>query len=154
MKYKNFTLLPLVILTILFSAYFLFNSHTKLNYNYKQSTLVIERQYKLQHAINTMQYIVQQRIVTLMQMIKTTDAFELDELRDAMRDQATDFLRARDDIISLAKSEQLNRFYPIKLRDQSSSNADLQNLAADLFVDDEYDKAMRIINYFLLPVNY
>lgn len=152
MNHKNIFLLPFIVLSLLFSAYLIFDSHTKLDYIYERSNQLIERQTNLQNSINTMQHAIQERILTLLEMAHTFDAFELDDLRSSLREEAGIFLKARDNIIALAKTpEQLNHYYPVAMREKISDQANKINLAADYFVNGDYAEGMAIVNEYSIP---
>lgn len=144
---KKSLFLPFVVILSLFAtAYLIFNGYNTFSQTFEGSRNIIQQQNKIQHAIADMYSASRDRIQTLLKMAATVDDFELDELRQQMRWQADTFLTARNKIFSLNLSaKKLERYYPIKLRKDISANADLQNIAADLFVEKNHAQALNVL---------
>jgi len=147
---KKYLLLPLlIILSAIVVSYLIFDGYSALVNTYEQSREIIERQNITQSAISRMYKASQERAITLREMNRTTDDFDMDELRQLMRHQADMFLSARDEITSIADSdEELERYFPQSLRNQLTENAAFENQAADLFVQQKHKKALLVVGEY------
>jgi len=147
---KKYLLLPfLVTLLAMVVAFLIFDGYRTLIDTYEQSRSIIERQNITQSAMSRMYKASQERAITLLEMSRTSDDFDLDEARQLMRHQADMFLTARDDITSLASSDvELERYFPQSLRDLLTENAAFQNQAADLFVQKKHKAALQVMGEY------
>jgi len=150
---KKYLYLPfLVILSALSIGYLIFDGYSTLVHTFEQSRQIIERQNTTQSAISRMYKASQERAITLLEMNRTTDDFELDYLRQRMREQADMFLSAREEITALASSStELERYFPQSLREQLTENAAFQNKAANLFVEQKHEEALKVMREYSLP---
>ena len=130
-------------------GYLIFDGYSALINTYEQSRVIIERQNITQSAISRMYKATQVRAITLLEMNRTTDDFDLDELRQHMSHQTSMFLSAREEIKSLAGSDkELERYFPQLLRDQLTENAAFEDQAADLFVEHRYEEARQVMKEY------
>jgi len=130
----------------------IFNGYNTLIETFDKSREIIKRQNITQAAISVMYKASQERALTVLEMSRTTDDFALDDLRQLMRHQADVFISAREEVAALAVSpSDLQRYFPPSLRQVLTDNANLQNQAADLFVDKKYAKGNRIMLEYSTP---
>ncbi len=150
---NKYLILPFAaVLSLLSAAYLIFNGYSTLTYTFEASRDIIQQQHKIHLVISDMYRSSQERIQTLLIMSTTVDDFELDELRQQMRQQADVFLTARNKLLNSGLSEaELQHYYPTAFRQTITKNAGIQNIAADLFVEKKHVQAVKVLLTYSTP---
>ncbi len=145
-KNINFILMLLVIVTVLLSSYLIFNGYMTLSSIFEGSRNVIARQYQRQQDLSQMYRASRERSLILLQMAAEKDVFKLDELRQNMRQQAGNFMVARENLALINKAMDKHwQALNVRLTQMIRKNEPLQNQIADLFIENKPAAAFKIM---------
>ncbi len=153
MMKKSYVVIPAIVIFIVSIAYFVVNGYNILTYSFESSKDVIQKQQKVQAELSIMYLAVRERTLILLQMNTVDDAFDMDDLRQVMRDNAEKFLLAREamknyDVPDSEEWRQLDE----RLRELSARGVVLKNRVADLFVDGNRTLALELLVNESMPV--
>jgi diguanylate cyclase (GGDEF)-like protein len=132
------------------SAYLLYNGYSDVKSAHLQARGVIEVQQTKYRLLTTMFSASRERSVILLKMLAEEDLFELDDLKQVLSLEASNFIAAHQQFtkMKLGKEEKLI------LAEQNEAvryNAPLQNRVAELFVDGERDQARELLFNKAIP---
>ena len=150
---KPFLIIPAVLIFVFASAYFIVNGYSVLTDSFEGSKEVIFKQQKVQGELTTMYLAVRERTLILLQMNTVYDAFEMDDLRQKMRDNAEKFLLAREELSRLDVPDNTQwQELDEKLKKLSAKGVVLKNRIADLFVDQKRRQAVDLLLGEIMPI--
>jgi len=144
---------PLAIFIFMFvfsSVYLIYTGYRNIIDSHEQAKTIIDSQ-ETKHRLVTKLYIAaRERSLILLTMHSTTDVFELDELSQKMSEQATDYIRAREKLVSMPMSKEEQSIYEEK-SDLVNMNVSFQNQVVALFLEGNRKLAENIMFNKAIP---
>jgi len=140
----------IVFVVFLTASYLLFYNYQNARYVYERTAEVISTHQLKKRLLTTMYNASEKRSVLLLKMHIETDPFELDEMYMEMGEQARTFLRARQELFTLALTER-ERDLLAKQREVAMINAPYQDQVALLFLEDKQQEAEALLFTQAIP---
>jgi len=147
---KNLHILAIILIVMGSSAYLLMNSYQQILSVFSQSKEAISSQQYKRNLLTQMYNASRERSFILLNMFRLDDPFELDELNQALSEQASLFIQAQDDFKELPLSDK-----EINLLDTQNKlvreNAPLQSRVAALLLTQNRENAEQVLFEQALP---
>ena len=147
---KNLHILAIILIVMGSSAYLLMDSYQQILSVFSQSKEAISSQQYKRNLLTQMYNASRERSFILLNMFRLDDPFELDELNQALSEQASLFIQAQDDFKELPLSDK-----EINLLDTQNKlvreNAPLQSRVAALLLTQNRENAEQVLFEQALP---
>jgi len=140
----------LVILFLCLIAFLIFQSYDNVNQTYNATKIVIADQNIKRSLLNNMYNAARKRSIILITMSGEKDPFDMDELNLEFSAQASKFIAARQAILTMQLDEIEKRL--LKTQNKLTKiNAPIQNVVAQLFVDEQHEKGQMVLFGLAIP---
>jgi len=147
---RNLHILAIILIVMGSSAYLLMDSYQQILSVFSQSKEAISSQQYKRNLLTQMYNASRERSFILLNMFRLDDPFELDELNQALSEQASLFIQAQDDFKELPLSDK-----EINLLDTQNKlvreNAPLQSRVAALLLTQNRENAEQVLFEQALP---
>ena len=140
----------IVFVVFLTASYLLFHNYQNARFVYEHTAEAINTHQLKKRLLTTMYNASEERSVILLKMHIETDPFELDEMQMQMGEQARIFLRARQELFTLALSERERELLESQ-RQAAMINAPLQDQVAQLFLEEKRREAGKLLISKAIP---
>ena len=141
-----------ILFVVLMSAsiYLLYQGYIDVKSTHDTSTRLIDEQLSKRSYIAAMYSSARERSILLLQMMSEEDPFELDDLDQAMAEQARTFIIARQNLTNMQLNAQEQEILR-KQNEMTSINAPLQDHVADLLMEGQREKARQLLYEEAIP---
>jgi len=127
-----------------------FLSYSDLRDTYRLTQKTIEEQQVKRTLLTEMYNAARERSLILLRMMAEHDDFALDDLQQELSVQASSFLQAREQLLSMnLELEELELL--VEQNEATFKNTPLQNRVAKLFIDGEREQAQQLLIHRALP---
>lgn len=138
------------ILLLFLIAVLLYFAYQDLRGTYRLTQQTISTQHKKRTLLTEMYNAARERSLILLKMVAEYDTFKLDELNQEMGVQASQFLKAREQLLNMDLDiDELELL--VKQNEATFNNAPLQNRVAGLFIEGKRQQAQQLLFDKALP---